>query len=120
MGVSISVGKSDLNLVQKTLLKLSKTYNSRVQQEVAKSALRIESTAKQLVRVDLGRLRSSIAPSYASDGLTASVGTNVEYALAQEFGDPSKPSYGYTPYLGPAYRAEKPRFLANIRKAMIP
>lgn len=120
MSISFSIKKSDLSLVQKALTKLSGTYRDRVKKEVAISALNIEAGAKQLVRVDTGRLRSSITPEFSADRLSASVGTNVKYAFEQEFGSVRQPQKGYTPFLGPAYRAEKPRFLAALKRAMRP
>jgi phage gpG-like protein len=90
--------------------------------EVGQAALEtgydIEATAKELVRVDTGRLRSSINTSFRKVGakvIEVSVGTNVNYANAQEFGDPARPNYGYTPFLFPAYEQHKNGFLKAVQ-----
>lgn len=52
-------------------------------------ALRVEATAKRLVPVDSGRLRSSIANEVERTGtveITAYIGSNVSYAPIIEFG----------------------------------
>jgi phage gpG-like protein len=52
-------------------------------------ALRIEREARKRAPVDTGRLRNSITHRVYPEGsrrLVAEVGTNVEYAAAQEFG----------------------------------
>lgn len=45
-----------------------------------------ERYAKALCPVDTGRLRNSITHALDNDTMTVSIGTNVEYAEAQEFG----------------------------------
>ena len=54
-------------------------------QIVRKAALDIESNAKSFSPVDTGNLKNSIAMKTTSP-LTAQVGTNVEYAIHQEYG----------------------------------
>lgn len=52
-------------------------------------ALRVEREARKRAPVDTGRLRASITHRVRAEGATrvvAEVGTNVEYAAAQEFG----------------------------------
>jgi HK97 gp10 family phage protein len=51
-------------------------------------ALRIQNIARTLAPVDTGRLRSSITASKGADsgGVYVEIGTNVEYAIYQEFG----------------------------------
>ena len=59
-----------------------------VARDLAKKALFVESAAKQLAPVDLGRLMSSITHEITQDGqgLVAYIGSNVEYAIYQELG----------------------------------
>lgn len=72
--------------------------NPRLQAEVVASpelravltflALKVERQARVYAPVDTGRLRNSITHQLAPEGreLAATIGTNVEYAAAQEFG----------------------------------
>lgn len=85
------------------------------QDAVAQTALSIESDAKQLAPVDTGRLRASISITFAPDRLSAEVGTNVSYAVHQEFGTRYQPG---TPFLGPAYEMNRAAFLANMKQAL--
>ena len=69
-------------------------------------ALRVEREAKKRAPVDTGRLRASITHRVypvGSTKLVAEVGTNVEYAAAQEYGT----RHGLPPrrYLGGALQA---------------
>jgi phage gpG-like protein len=59
---------------------------SRLKFLVRKHTLAIANKAKLRVRVNSGRLRSSIADTYENDGLDGIAGTNVEYAVYEEFG----------------------------------
>jgi HK97 gp10 family phage protein len=62
--------------------------------------------AKQLAPVDTGRLRSSIADEIGHEGtdLVGRIGTDVEYAVYQEFGTVHMAAH---PYLRPALDAAK-------------
>jgi HK97 gp10 family phage protein len=62
--------------------------------------------AKQLVRVDTGRLRSSINDEIGHEGgdLVGRIGTDVEYAIHQEFGTAHMAAQ---PYLRPGLDAAK-------------
>jgi HK97 gp10 family phage protein len=75
-----------------------------VGKHLARSAVKVEATAKRLCPVDTGRLRSSINHQLAHDGqgLLALVGTNVEYAIFVELGTSrTRPQ----PFLRPALRS---------------
>lgn len=69
-------------------------------------AQQIEKKAKQIVRVDTGVLKSSIN-YYKKGKLEYSIGSNKEYAAAQEFGMPNR-KYTYRPYFRPAARMVRP------------
>lgn len=101
--------------VVQRLRSLIPSTNRKVKTEVRESAERIRDHAKQLVRVDTGRLRASIRIDYGFLGTSATVGSNLPYAEAQDKGLPGR-RYSYTPYLTPAYNAEKERFMANLKK----
>jgi len=104
------------------------------------SAMAVQRVAKERcpVRKDPadkvgGRLRGSIMIRFYNNGLTAEVGTNVEYAAFVEFGTgrrgagaalqsvPAEYTYGSSagmtaqPYLWPALEAERPKFVARVR-----
>jgi len=105
------------------------------------SALKIESDAKHRVPTDTGRLRSSIKTEKFG-GVGRKVYTNVEYAPYVEFGTKSrvettisgvdysdvaiqfKKSNGglggvsARPYLFPAFEAEKPKLIKNLKRLM--
>jgi hypothetical protein len=56
--------------------------------------------AKRFVRVDTGNLRNSITFDSPQRG-DYEVFTEEVYAMAQEFGRPDLPNYGFTPYMRP-------------------
>jgi len=85
-----------------------------VREAVATTALLVESDAKQFAPVDTGRLRSSIHAVIASNGLSATVSTNVTYAPFIELGTRNQKA---KPFLGPAFEKNRGAFLANLKKA---
>lgn len=89
----------------------------KVERALDRGAMYVEKDAKRLVRVDTGRLRASIN-SIKPRPLMRMIGTNVKYAAAQEFGRPDLASYGYTPYLRPAARKNRPRILRELKQAV--
>lgn len=74
--------------------------------ELARRAVKVETAAKRLAPVDTGRLRSSITRELGEDaqGLVARIGTNVEYAIHQEFGTSKMAAQ---PFLVPALDAAR-------------
>lgn len=66
-----------------------------------RAGIKVQGRAKQLAPVDTGRLRASITEELSRDGggLVERVGTDVEYALHQEFGTRHQSG---TPFLRPA------------------
>ena len=83
-------GQKELNAKLNRIGKLDLT------EVISKSALRVERSAKEIVPVDTGLLRSSITTSV--QGNTAEVGTSIEYAANVELGIGQRPQ----PYLTPA------------------
>lgn len=69
---------------------------------VRRAAFEIEARAKQAAPVRTGNLRNSIQTDVESDGLTAHVGTAVEYAAYVEFGTRRMAP---RPFLAPAAEA---------------
>lgn len=72
-----------------TIEELEAALEQHLKEAMETAILLVEGTAKRLVPVDTGRLRSSIATEVqqiASNVLRAHIGTNVEYAEAIEFG----------------------------------
>jgi len=88
--------------------------NDKLEQALDMGAMLIEADAKQLVRVDTGLLKASI--NTIKQPRTRYIGTNKEYAAAQEFGRPDLAHYGYTPYLRPAARKNRRRIEQMFKK----
>jgi phage gpG-like protein len=138
------VGDKDM---MRKLRKLSKIAPDRLAQEIAASALKIESAAKQAAPVDVGFLRAQIKSEFDDNGHTAAIGTNVEYGPHLEFGTKAHfppvapleewarrhgmPGAGYAialkiarsgteaqPFLFPASEAERPHFFRNCERAL--
>lgn len=78
-----------------------------VRASVAAACELIQSTAKEYAPVDTGRLRDSIQTTIEETGSTivGTVGTDVEYAVFQEFGTIHQPG---TPFMRPAFDEAKP------------
>lgn len=84
-------------------------------------SLPIQTSAAQKAAVLTGTLRRSIHTETAetSDGAVARIGTNVDYAIAQEFGTSRMRGQ---PYLRPAYdekRDEALREIGRVLKKMV-
>ncbi|KKK87283.1 hypothetical protein LCGC14_2754790 [marine sediment metagenome] len=81
--------------------KLTQQIEAAAGDNILKAVLIIERDAKKMVAVDTGRLRSSITHEiirYKRD-VIGKVGTNVNYAIAQEYGTSRMSAH---PYLRPA------------------
>lgn len=112
--IKIEIKEKDIKKALSNFTKYDKNVQKEVKEQIASSALAIETTAKRLVPVKTGRLRSSINSDIANIG--AIVGTNVEYAPSVEFGTVKRPA---KPFLFPAFEGERPKFvraLINILK----
>ena len=70
------------------LAELFESPSGEVAKDLQRRALQVDRAAKQLCPVDTGRLRSSITNEIGQDseGLVATIGTNVEYAPHVELG----------------------------------
>ncbi|MFP3357583.1 HK97 gp10 family phage protein [Planococcus sp. SIMBA_143] len=86
---------------------LTDEIESDVKELVKKTAYQTEGAAKNLTPVDTGRLRRSISTKTENGGLSATVSTNVEYAMAVEYGTSKQPAQ---PYMTPAYVKYKKKF----------
>ncbi len=100
--------------------KLKKEVAFTTEQKMIKAGFMIEKDAKHMVKVDTGRLRSSISVNWAGSGMaegkienkaksgdgikqptskpdefTVVVGTNVNYAIAQEYGTSKQSGQAY-------------------------
>ena len=87
--LNVSVKQSEINRLVRELQGRGKDFEKAVTQEVHKSALNIESGAKQNITTqggDTGRLRSSIVSELDLSKPSANVHTNVFYAPYVEFG----------------------------------
>ena len=121
---------------------------TEIRVQTSRSARNIERKAKLAVSVDTGVLRGSIQPQFFDDGMTADIGTNIEYAPFVEFGrlagrmPPPDALEGWArrhgmageefmiaraigrfgvkerPFLIPAYESEKSAYLSSVRKIL--
>ena len=75
-----------------------------VAQEITRRGIQVEGLAKDLCPVDTGRLRASITtePGDAGGEFSVRIGTDVFYAIFQEFGTRYQSG---TPFLRPALAA---------------
>lgn len=95
--------------------KLSDSQVAVARLEVKRGALNVQTKARRRAAVDTGRLRNSITHEVAEDGLSAVVGTNVEYAPYVEFGTRRMRA---RPFLFPALEEEVPAFRSRLRSAL--
>lgn len=104
-----------LSKLRAALLRVTGEAERTAQREVKRSALNVQSGARERVPVDTGRLRNSIAHEIDADGLNATIGTNVRYSVFVEFGTRNMRE---RPYLFPALEAERGAFLARLRREL--
>lgn len=110
----MSIKMRGLPGVRVKLQAYAEAQKKAARREVMRSVLNIQAGAKRRARVDTGRLRNSIAFEVAPDGLSARIGTNVEYAPHQEFGTRRMPA---APFLFPALEEERPEFLRRLGRS---
>ncbi len=91
--------------------KIAAELRPKASEIVAKAAADIEARAKQVVPVDTGNLKNSIQTEMDGD-LSASVGTNVEYAPYVEYGTSRMAA---KPYLTPAAEAVRSGFTEAMK-----
>ena len=96
----------EVRLDQGALQRLLNGPEGPVAKDLARRAVQVDRQAKALAPVDTGRLRSSINWRLARDGigLAAIIGTNVSYAIYQEFGTSRQAAQ---PFLRPALDAAR-------------
>ena len=95
---------------------VSETANQTAQ----KTAAFVRRAARAFVRKDTQALENSIRTNKIGPGHfeTLAGGTDaVPYALAQEYGRPDLPNYGFTPYMRPA--AELTERDASTRRSVV-
>jgi len=107
-----------INGLDKLLKKLDRIAgNKAVMKGIEKGCLRVEATAKENASVyaDTGLLMNSIDHKLYPVELKGTVGTNVEYAPAQEFGTSKM---GAQPYLYPALASNMDKIKQDIIDAV--
>lgn len=142
-GITMSVnGVSEVDEAMRAWLV---DHDEAVKVATLRAAVDCEREAKMRCPVDYGRLRSSITYRIGSDGYSADVYTDVDYAAYVEYGTrPHMPpvsalegfaarhgmsawalamhikKYGTRehPYMRPAWEATKPRYIADLVEAM--
>jgi HK97 gp10 family phage protein len=136
-----SLNKKQFARVMRNVETLTPKMKKKAEFLINASALKIESDAKNRVPVDSGRLRSSLKTEKFG-GIGRRVYTNVEYAPYVEFGTRSRVNTKISgvdysdvaiqfkksngggggvrprPYLFPAFEAEKPNLIKNLKRLM--
>jgi HK97 gp10 family phage protein len=97
--------------LKNNLPRISSEIEKALSQAVRKAAFMLEAEAKRLAPVDTGHLRNSIQTS--AEGMKATVGTNVEYAVFQEYGTHRQSG---RPFMRPAADKARGALLADLRK----
>mgnify|MGYP002781198879 CR=1 FL=1 len=113
MGVSVKLSSASVSKALRNIDKYKVYAVNQVKEEIAYTALSVESDAKRRCPVKTGRLRASIKTLIASSGLGAIVGTPVEYAADVEFGSSSRKA---KPYLFPAAESARAGFIARLKQ----
>lgn len=88
---------------------------AEIRDAVSKAALKLQRNAKVFCPVDTGRLRASIGLRFYQNGMTAEVGTNVNYAAAIEYGSRGRRAQAF---LGPAFDIAAAQLLVDVRAAI--
>lgn len=110
--MSIHVTVEGMPRLRAALLQLTDEGARATRREIKRAALAVEGGAKERCPVDTGRLRASVTHEVAPDGLSAVVGTNVEYAPYIEFGTSRMHAQ---PFLFPALEAHRPEFIRRLQ-----
>lgn len=137
MGMTVTV-------LSNRLPQMGANMTARVSQAVRKSAFDIEARAKSLAPVDTGNLKGSITTDIASDGLSAEVTANADYAAPVEYGTRphvirpknasmlafkiggvtvfakkvNHPGTAAQPFMTPAAEQVRPSFIAAVKQAV--
>lgn len=90
----------DTAAAEKMLKAIADGADSKLRAGLAEAGEMVKGAARGLAPVDTGRLRNSINSTV--EGNTAIVGTNVEYAIYQEFGTYKMAAH---PFMAPALEA---------------
>lgn len=108
----------------KEFRKFSESATTNAERVLVQGSLKIEADAKKNAPVKTGRLRSSITHRLRHDennNAVVDIGTNVFYAIFKEFGTfgPNETiRMAPTPFLIPAYEANKEKILRAVEKAI--
>lgn len=94
---------------------IQRTVEANVKTLVNQTAYEIEADAKALAPVDTGNLRRSINTTFdiQNGGMSAEVGTNVEYAIHVEHGTSKQSAQ---PFLNPAFISGSQKFEDGMNK----
>lgn len=108
-GISVSLRQGDVKRATDAIGFFRFGLKKEIQAITDAHGLLIETTAKELVKVDTGRLRASIH----YDRANGMVATNISYAPAQEFGRNGRP------YLFPAAERWRQSYVNAIKAAIL-
>lgn len=114
---TIEINLKEVEALVKKIASYGEEMQRWVADEVAYTALMIESDAKKAAPVRTGRLRASITSIIDKESLSAVVGTAVEYAPIVEYGSKAL-NRRAKPYLYPAYLKHASEFVNRLRDAI--
>ena len=115
----MSVEIEGLAELQAALKKFPDEFKRASEQVLGQPLALLTREAKSEAPVDTGRLRSSIASQIVrgpGSQIVGKVGTNVEYAIHQEYGTRYQPG---KPFLRPALAKHKDRIVLMVDKAIV-
>ena len=118
----ISISFTGLDTLAENFRRSPKIVEEAVKRALGKALAHVEMEAKKRAPVDTGYLQGSIGGEGGYrflHGLTAGVGTNVEYALIQELGEKFRhPKTGQAHYMEHGARAAAPAIKDEFEAAM--
>lgn len=119
----MSVEIEGLAELQTALKKFPNEFKKAAEQVLGQPLALLTREAKQTVRRDTSRLGDSIASEIVrtpGSQIVGKVGTNVEYAIHQEYGPRPGSGYDWTfrPYLRPALKKHKAKVQQMVDKAI--
>lgn len=143
----LNIKVDGVTAARKKLRNLSKKAASRIKKQTSRSALKIETDAKDKCPVDTGRLRASIQTKITENGFVAIIMSDVRYAPTVEYGreagsmPPIEELEGWAqrhniknayvvarkigekgtdaqPFLKPAFEDEEDNYVSKVKKAL--
>lgn len=102
-----------LDQLKRWTANVTKQVELDVKQIVKETGYQIEADAKLLSPYETGHLRRSISTEVSTDGMSAEIGTNVEYAPFVEFGTSKQSAQAF---LTPAFLKHEDSFIKKMEQ----